>query len=697
MSQKSTIEITFSRDAVNGEVIEFNRVNDFANTIAINSTFVDSRVRNGQIEIQPNTGTDGEAEAMAFVKYFEIDHNVAGLMDVSRDLNVVTIEIDLAWEFQDFSSDAGATSDITARIPEDFTLVSATLQIHPTEPCDKVDVEINTTQLADSYHINDSNEKIPVTTNPFTVTVDRTLATKIWVNKEFKTSIDVSEVQWEEPHIYIRKVFQGQGIHFGIQQNPLVGATVTIYVNFAGQLAQRPLPVVLEYSLDNVNFQSSNVFTGQVAGDYTIYIRDGLGCTVSKNFTVPEGVVGLDPFFKIAKINSLSFSKNEVWDGLQDGIFKNFNNTISSTQMQTTIHDEVLIFTDEDTIKIQFKSNYDYHDVKIQNCKGDNLGTVITVEKRSNNLNLFESLDAKMFSYAPGVTAVFFISGNIYDVAGVDIGDYELNGNMPDYAYSGNQVEIVGHGVHEIQDVIYDKDIGKKVILFAFESNTTVPFDVVTKAYYNILPYDIFEFEIDFGAIIIQGTTDDRIRCKIQATDDLYDEVNYYSEYVTIYEHNLLSLNNYIGIAYQNQNDRDIFYRYGISHFLRAEILQINAIIDDESEIVKGDAETYLTESSLSEGIRVSFAEVTYRVMMKICLALSSENLFVNGIGYVKQDNIEVNAVENTNLYLITVNLLETGEDFNTFTQINVGNDEDYKTIYIPGLTDTGGGTLLKI
>lgn len=46
-----------------------------------------------------------------------------------------------------------------------------------------------------------------------------------------------------------------------------------------------------EYSLDGVNFQSSNVFTGLNPGEYTVYVRDGSGC--DKDFDI-DVLVGLD-------------------------------------------------------------------------------------------------------------------------------------------------------------------------------------------------------------------------------------------------------------------------------------------------------------------------------------------------------------------------------------------------------------------
>ena len=43
---------------------------------------------------------------------------------------------------------------------------------------------------------------------------------------------------------------------------------------------------VLMYSMNGVNFQTSNFFNNLLAGNYTVYVRDGNGCTVSQPITV---------------------------------------------------------------------------------------------------------------------------------------------------------------------------------------------------------------------------------------------------------------------------------------------------------------------------------------------------------------------------------------------------------------------------
>lgn len=82
---------------------------------------------------------------------------------------------------------------------------------------------------------------------------------------------------------------------------------------------------------------------------------------------------------------------------------------------------------------------------------------------------------------------------------------------------------------------------------------------------------------------------------------------------------------------------------------------------------------------------------------MKLVLAISSENLFINGLGYVKSGSVETEPVENTNLHNLTCTLLRNSQNFNTFANGNAGDSEGYTTIYVPQLITTNLGGSLKV
>tara|TARA_R110002124_G_scaffold271518_1_gene440415 strand:- start:298 stop:2424 length:2127 start_codon:yes stop_codon:yes gene_type:complete len=694
LSIKAQIVITFTRDALNGETISFNRTNSgLTANIPMTSTFVSTtRKTNGQIPLSANTGTNGEAEAISYQKYFDIDFNQGGLMTLTRNLNVITINIDVPWNFTDITTTVGATNTKSDYTPDTFQLDAASLSVNPTTPCSNVDVYVLMDTQADSYSLSygtglaPETDVIPVTTLGFTVPIQRVLPTKIFVNKAGSRSINISLEQWNENYFYFNKI-SDENVDIQITPNAFSGATIIVYVDYLNQLIRRPDLGTLQYSLDGVTYSTSFAWVGQTGGNYTVYIKDSFNCIYQKDFVVPTTIEDRSAFFEISERNSLSFSKNETWNGLQGGIHKNENNVLALTGVQDILYDERVILRSSDNIRIQFKSNYTNHNVYVLNCEDTGTSYTPTIYKMSNNLDRFESLDCKLISidYSNSRAGIYFDSGNRYDINGVDIGDYELNGNLPDSAIIGNYIDLgIAYGVREVVDLIYDSSLNKRLIVFNMQVTNTSPVSIVMKAYYDLLPFEVYEFDLDIGTPILKPK-DNSFRVRIQCLHNSYTEINYYSEYVHVIEStDTYDLDKYVAIDYYGTNNRKIFYNYGIKHFMRAEVLSINSIIDDTNEIIKGDLSTYLSESILNKGIEIKFAEVTYRVMMKLSLALSSENLFINGLGYVKKESLTIESIPNTNLYLVSCLLLSTNKNFNIEANDQYGDSEGYSTSYIP-------------
>ena len=107
--------------------------------------------------------------------------------------------------------------------------------------------------------------------------------------------------------------------------NTPTGATITITVDNTDGLE-------LEYSLNGVDYQDTNSFSGITEGDYTIYVRDQYGCQKTKDITIPnyaDGGIGvLAPYADLpSKSNSIRFARYVEWGNCSD--YKNDENTLS--------------------------------------------------------------------------------------------------------------------------------------------------------------------------------------------------------------------------------------------------------------------------------------------------------------------------------------------------------------------------------
>jgi hypothetical protein len=165
------------------------------------------------------------------------------------------------------------------------------------------------------------------------------------------------------------------------------GATISIAVNPA--LTQ----LTFTYSLDGVTFQSSPVFSGILEGDYTITVKDQLGCTASIPITIPaftDGGVGeRTPYADLpSKSNSIRYAKYIDWGVCSD--YKNDENTciFCGSSFSTFAHKrrhELHRCKDKDAVKHRKKIT---HGLEIKELKKEHKKLVETLLSKVGNTNI---------------------------------------------------------------------------------------------------------------------------------------------------------------------------------------------------------------------------------------------------------------------------------------------------------------------
>jgi len=60
-------------------------------------------------------------------------------------------------------------------------------------------------------------------------------------------------------------------------------------------------------------------------------------------------------------------------------------------------------------------------------------------------------------------------------------------------------------------------------------------------------------------------------------------------------------------------------------------------------------------------------------------IALSSENVFINDLGYIKDGDVDISNIEGTNMYAISANMLSTNITYST--KDKGVNDDDYLAV----------------
>jgi hypothetical protein len=625
----------------------------------------------------PTQGTSsplGASSAYVYSYYWGLDYNIGNFVIITQFNNVVVFEMApgapaLKLIFEDFTSDDPNVSAIIENTAISAFTIDDVVYNNAVNPCTHVETSITTSEVIaeiwlDNVKIEDANVN-----NPYVIELTK------GIKHKFKfVNASGFEIQYPTSSSYIKFEVLGVGnINYSVTPS-VNGATLNI--QYIHALDLNPA-LDLEYSLNDIDWQTSNIFTGQGTGAGTIYIRDQFGCKISKNYTITDSG-SRPPYLFISKANSIPFAEYQEWDDCS--IHKNNDNTLAYQGLEEQKYCENVLFQLCDITTIQIKSNYDTPSAVLRHEDGtiDNLD----LHKRTSNLNRYKQMDAVYYKYADGLLGLYFDAGNTYDELSIVNGTYTLNGNLPEFAILGQYININGLGIFKIFDIIVDDIINKKVIIIDYIYNGA-PTSTRVESLYDLLPFEIYEFIIDWS-LYNEGIYD----ILIDNTDSYNGTVQHVSENIWIKEKH----KNTLAIKYFNKNNRDIFYKYGIEHFIRVLYLHIERIVIEETKISIGDLTSNVTESTLNEGNKFYLDECVSSIMVRNCIALSCENLFINNDGYVKNDKLDVENIYNTNLYKIDALLFKTNISYNNNKQGQQGIDEGAIEFDIPSFIFGDGG-----
>jgi len=660
------VDIIFGSDPGNGDEIDFNLAKIATPAVKTSRilTFVTSGAQAEEINIPTPTATPGEASALAYKTAFELFYSAK----VNSIVIVTTTTVRITFNnhpdtllcfliASDFSSDdVGVTNLFVQCTLQTFSLVEVLFD-EAVVPCSDVEVSIETDEVAPEIWLNGVQIETVNAANPYIIDVSRGIPHRF---NMINAGLDELPVPALDLDTYLFPTFGAAQIDVDIAPS-LAGATLTVTV-----IRETGNPAItFTYSIDDAAYQNSNVFTGQADGAGTMYVLDNWGCKQSVPYNVTE-VGTRDPYLFISGANSIGFVESEVIDGCS--IFRNDNNTVAINGLEDITFCEQLLFQTCDTTTIQFKTNFDTPTAYVRHEDGS-ADTNLSLTQKSANLNRFKSMDCWYYKYKTGLLGIYFTSGDTYDDLdiAIDGGEFTLNGNLPDFAIVGQFIDIDTLGVFQIVDIVYDATILKKAIIVEYIYDD-VATETFVKSTFDLLPFEVWEFTIDWSAIGV-GVHD----VIIDNSDTLHTTVQHLSENISV----LAEHEKTLAIRYKNFNNRDIFYKYNIEHFIRIPYLHVEGSSLEESEVNITDLTSVITDSSVHELDIFHFEEVTKAVMRKITIALSMESVFINGIGYIKNGGLSTENIEGTNLYLIKADMLKTNINYNNNRQGQEGLDED--------------------
>jgi hypothetical protein len=654
----------------------------------LRETFVNVRTQSFESKLgEDSQGLGAEPVEDTVLNYknsFNTDYNVSNLYTIEYNFGDLFISITHPsdnWFTQDkFIATSG--SNVTASFentadPVSLNIESVSFSQAQANPCLNVVATITTNIQATRYSLNNSQVFQNITENPFTLNLSR-VGTRIRIEKIENGNIvsSVSQNLLLPPPLLVSET------SITVVNSPN-GSTATI---------NRPFDLLIaEYSLNDTDWQTSNVFANLLAGNFIAYVRDTFGCKISIPFTVDSfeetGEVGerLSYSDLPSKSNSIRFAKYINFGVCSN--YKNDENTLSADLAYTqNPRRDLQLFQSCDIITTQVKTNYENIVATVIDENGNE--TDIETTKKSNNLGLKDRRDAIHYNIEglEGKSGIYFSLGNVYNYdTGVVESVQLVSGTLPKWGVIGNYINI-NNAWFQIENIIYDESKSAYVLVIPLAySGDDITIEV--KSIYNIEKYEIWEFDIN-----MLNFNNKTIQVNITQTDSntSFEEQVYLSEFIEVKTQHL----NTLEIVYYNNQNTDIFYATGIRNKLRIPMEYIVGGYSENTESERTDTSTYLINSEAYENDLFAFQLVGKEIMRKIIQSLSHKFVFLNEVQYVKEDAPEVTPIIGTNLYRINARMTKANA---VYTSKGIGQSFNSSSIEAPDLLELESDGFIKI
>jgi len=407
------------------------------------------------------------------------------------------------------------------------------------------------------------------------------------------------------------------------------------------------------YSIDGTNFFTSNIFSGVLDGNYTLYVNDGFGCIATQNFTVQASA-------NVPRLNPIGYVPN-------DNTLRHVQSILNQYQtLENTLYrDEYYLGenkpffaqpfqTNDGVIVTQFRTNYDIISCRLIDFCDQTIETTLTPVQKSDNIGLVDKRDCIIYNYGDGQTGIYFTSGNNYDPITDDIiGTYVLNGTLPDFGVAGNTITLDGIGNFLIKQTKYDSTVQANVLIidYIWTSGNQSEAGIITCTY-NSLAYEVYEFDIDLSTVTAGYYFTQII---LEDSEGDYDTLVFNSELIEI----ATSFDHTNFIEYYDSDETGIDYSTGYKTYLRIEST------DPYQNLTPGGTETKYNNAgnsqilkNTSEMIGTMFFQNCPRYMIeKLNILFGHKTVLINGLEWVREDNLDTNNFDKAALKTASINL----------------------------------------
>lgn len=591
--------------------------------VSISEIFKTTRGAVGQSTI----GSSVNQTALNLKNALDIDYNSTLLYSITRAGDTVTIVSNnpyLAFTVDNNTNPSDVVITVTNDALTPFTIDSLIGEEAASNPCDNIKITVTTSAQADNIV---SPISAPVGANPYSFTVARGISTlAVVMEKDGDTDTEFVRV----PQL-LAAYFE-----LDVVVNAVPEGTLNVSTSFPPYTAGAVLLWTPEYSLNGTDWQTSPIFTGLALGSYTLYIRDGIGCSITIDFDVDEftpNVVDYEPIVEISNLNSLAFKRLTTWS---DDNPRNPYNTLSyeeDIELPNRYYKQ--LFTTADTaIKTQVKTNYDTVEAFLVDCDGAE--TALTVTKVTDNMDKTDVRDGTLgLQLYNGIVyaAVWFGSGNTYDPDTlVANGTYNLGESLPSWLNVGDYISIEGLGWIEVIDILYrTAEQVYEVVLNALGAPLPAGTYKITSQY-NAVDFERYEFTVDMSALL----GDYYVR--VEVSDSVEATVIFRSEWFDVQVSHLKTHR----LDYYNTESNEINFSTGISFRLRLPyVLAMKWKPATEQEIYVTDTNVVPIDAEYRPQWELNLRPLPWLMAEKVTMALLQDRLQIDGVSYVTEGKPE--------------------------------------------------------
>ena len=540
--------------------------------------------------------------------------------------------------------------------PEPPESVKFAYSADPSNRCGQIRVTFTIGGGVPPYRLILNNQYVPGTfTSPHTISIARSGSPNQAIIEDIngnKITINPNTSQTVSTLVGPRRILASD-IKVNVR-NYSVGSTANVTVSYFNT-AITPY----EYSIDNVNWQNESSFSNLEPGTYNIYVRDSLGCVISKQFIVDGVTVLTETVFSISEINPIQYAK-------VDDYKPNYYNTLSFMANRDVANAYYQKWLIDDIIPTQFRTNAQYINVYAITCDDNEIS--IGISKKTANIGRIGYTSVTLLASPLGKGTLYFGLVEVLDPdTNLVIDSIPYGSTLPPWITVGQEVEVAGSGFAQVTRIYFSESFAAYVAETDF-SYTGTASERTAKARYNSQPYEIYEFNTvmaalpnKFQLVIEAGTSSDNIQFKfVSETQQLFNDRD-----------------NFVFLQYSDTVNRGTMnYQTGIKPFIRLEAYP-NYEGEQETTGYNGDQQYYKINDEIYNTHNVRFPYLPSALAHKLRLIISHNILLINNVKLKLAESPEIEGEETTNLKEITALFKLTGNEFIPGAEQNLINTEN--------------------